>query len=150
MVFDCSAELNGRPINKEVLSGQNLTNKLVGVLTKFRESKVEFMADIEKMCFHIAAYVQHRCLLRFLWRNEGNISEKPNDYEMCVHVFGGISSGACSNYALKITAVENKENFGEEAAQTLQNNFYVDDLLKQMANEDTAVQLIRLEKCAMR
>ena len=61
----------------------------------------------------------------------------------CAHVFGGVSSGACSNYALKITAVENKEKFGGEAAQTLQNNFFVDDLLKSVANEDVAVQLIK-------
>ena len=62
---------------------------------------------------------------------------------MCVHIFGGVSSGACRNYALKITAVENKEKFVEEAAQTLQNNFYVDDLLKSVANEDIAGQLIK-------
>ena len=60
---------------------------------------------------------------------------------MCVHVFGGVSSGACSNYALKMTAIENREKFGEEADQTLQNNFHVDGLLKSMENEDMAVQL---------
>ena len=37
-----------------------------------------------------------------------------------------------------MTAIENKEKFGEEAAQTLQNNFYVDDLLKSVANEEIA------------
>ena len=101
------------------------------------------MADIGKMYFQIFVAEQHRRLLRFLWWKEGNISEKPIGYEMCVHVFGGVSSGACSNYTLKITAVKKKEKFGEEAAQTLQNNFYVDDLLKSVANEDIAVQLIK-------
>ena len=62
---------------------------------------------------------------------------------MCVHVFGSVSSGACNNYALKMAAVENKEKFGEEAAQSLHNNFCVDDLLKSVANEDIAVQLIK-------
>ena len=62
---------------------------------------------------------------------------------MYVRIFGGVSSGACSNYALKITAVENKEKFGKETAQTLKSNFYVDDLLKSVANEDIAVQLIK-------
>ena len=42
-----------------------------------------------------------------------------------------------------MTAVENKEKFGEEAAQSLQHNFCVDDLLKSVANEDIAVQLIQ-------
>ena len=62
---------------------------------------------------------------------------------MYVHIFGGVSSGVCSNYALKITAVENKEKFGKETAQTLKNNFYVGDLLKSVANEDITVQLIK-------
>ena len=82
-------------------------------------------------------------MLRFLWWKEGNISDKPTDYEICVHVSGRVSSGACSKYALKITAIEGKEKFGEEAAQTFQNNCYVHDLLKSVINEDMAVQLIR-------
>ena len=44
VVFDCSTELNGRSINKEPLPGRDLTNKLVGVLTKFRENKVAFIS----------------------------------------------------------------------------------------------------------
>ena len=143
MVFDCTAELNGRSINKELLPGPDLTNRLVGVLTKFRENKVAFVADIEKVYYQMFIAEQHGSLLRFLWWKEWNITDKPIDYEMCVHVFGGVSSEACSNYALKVTAIENKEKFGEKAAQTLQNKFFVDDLLKSVANEDIAVQLIQ-------
>ena len=95
------------------------------------------------MHFQIFAAEQHRSLLRFLWWKEGTISGKPTDYEICVHVFGSVSSGASSKYGLKMTAIENKETFGQEAAQTFQNNFYVDDLLKSVINEDMAVQLIR-------
>ena len=120
-----------------------MANKLVGVLIKFMENKVTFMADIEKMYFQRFVAEQHRSLLQFLWWKEGNISDKPIVYEMHVHVFGGVSSGACSNYALKMTAIDNKEKFGEEAVQTLQNNFYMDDMLKSVANEDIAVQLIK-------
>ena len=59
---------------------------------------------------------------------------------MYIHLFGGVSSEACSNYALKMTAIE---KFGEEAAQTFQNNFYMDNLSKSVENEDMAVQLIK-------
>ena len=51
VVSDCNAELNGRSINKELLPGPNLANKLVAVLRKFRENKVAFMVDIEKNIF---------------------------------------------------------------------------------------------------
>ena len=110
VVFDCNAELNGRLINKELLPVTDLANKLVGVLTKFRENKVAFMADLEKMYFQIFVAEQHRSLLPFLWWKEVNLSDKPNDYEMFVHVFGGVSSGACSNYTLKLQQLRMRRN----------------------------------------
>ena len=33
LVFDCSVEFQGRSINKELLSGPDLTNQIIGVLT---------------------------------------------------------------------------------------------------------------------
>ena len=57
---------------------------------------------------------------------------------MCAHVFGGTSSPSCSNYALKRTAVDGETNFGKEAVETLQNNFYVGDLLKSV--DDAAIK----------
>ena len=72
-MFDCSAELNGSSINKKLLSGPDLANKLAGVLTKFTEIMVAFMADTEKMYFQIFVAEQHRSLLQFLWWEEGNI-----------------------------------------------------------------------------
>ena len=62
---------------------------------------------------------------------------------MCVHVFGSVSSGGCSNYVLRRTAIENKHIYGEEAAETLRNNFYVDELLKSVEDEDSAIHLIK-------
>ena len=35
VVFDCSAEFEGGSINQELLSGPDLTNQVVGVLTRF-------------------------------------------------------------------------------------------------------------------
>ena len=56
-------------------------------------------------------------------------------------MFGGTSSPSCSNYALKRTSIDGKDQFGLEATKTLQNNFYVDDLQKSVAEEDQAIQL---------
>ena len=65
VVFVCSAELNGISINKELLPGPDLANKLVGVLTKFRVNKVEFMADIKKMYFQIFVAEEHKVCFDF-------------------------------------------------------------------------------------
>ena len=62
---------------------------------------------------------------------------------MCVHLFGGISSQSCSNYALKRTSVDNEKKFGSDAARTLRRNFYVDGMLKSSRGIDEAVDLIQ-------
>ena len=62
---------------------------------------------------------------------------------MCVHVFGGTSSPSYCNYALKCTSIENKIEFGEEAAKISKRNFYVDDMLKSVKNEDMAIKPAR-------
>ena len=66
----------------------------------------------------------------------------PNLY-MNVYVFGGASSLSCSNYALRKTAADNETKYGTKVAEILRNNFYVDDMLKSVSNEETAIKLIR-------
>ena len=56
---------------------------------------------------------------------------------MRAHVFESVAFGACSNYALKRTVIENKYIYDKEAAETFRNNFYVDDLLNSLEDEDS-------------
>ena len=62
---------------------------------------------------------------------------------MCLHVFGGASSASCANYALRRISIDNVEEFGKETADVIQNNFYVDDLLKSVKDLDTAKTLVK-------
>ena len=62
---------------------------------------------------------------------------------MCVYVFGGKSSPSCSNYVLKRTSIDLEDQLGKAAGETLQDNFYGDDLLKSLDNEIKAIKLIR-------
>ena len=140
VVFDCSSGYRGRSIHKELLAGPDLPNQIVGTLIKFRQDKV---ADIQNMFFQVYVSNEHWSLLLFLWRQEGDISRQPVDHDMCLHVFGGSSSPSCSNYAPKRTAVDGADQFGKEAAETLQNNFYVDDVLKSVDDEDKVMKLIK-------
>ena len=103
VVFDCSVEFTGRSINKELIPGSDLASQLanhVVILTRFRE-KVAFMADIVKMYFEIFVAEEHQCLPKVISWRDGNILDEPIVHEMCVNVFGGVSCGACSSYALK-------------------------------------------------
>ena len=78
-----------------------------------------------------------------MWGNDHNLDEDPVDFAMCAHVFGGESSAICANYALRRTSVGNIVEFVKEAADMIQNNFYVDDLLKSVKDLDTAKTLVK-------
>ena len=101
------------------------------------------MADIEAMYYQMMVPEHQQTFLKFLWWNDHNLDEDPVDFAMCVHVFGGASSASCANYALRRTSVDNIKEFGKEAAGVIQNNFYVDDLLKSVKDLDTAKTLVK-------
>ena len=56
----------------------------------------------------------------FLWWPDSNLTKEPVDYCMTVHLFGGASSPGCSNFALKCTVDDHKEEFGS-VSLTLSN-----------------------------
>ena len=72
VVFDCSAEFAGRSLNKQIITGPDLTNQVVGVLTRFREEHITYMANIEAMFHQVRVPENQRSLLRFLWWEYGN------------------------------------------------------------------------------
>ena len=59
-----------------------------------------------------------------------------------VIISGGASSPSSSNYALQKTTADNENKYGPEVAETLRNNFHVDDMLKSVSNEETAINLM--------
>ena len=142
VVFDCSAEFQGKSINKELLSGPDLTNQIIGIMTRFREEKIAFMADIEAMYHQVLVPDDQQTFLKFLWWSTDDIDSEPQEFMMCAHVFGGTSSASCSNYALRRTAIDNKEVYGTDAATTLFRNFYMDELLKSVKDVQSAKQLV--------
>ena len=88
------------------------------------------MADVEPMYYQVRVPENQQTYLKFLWWENHDVESQPQEFVMCANVFGGTSSGSCSNYALHGTAVDNEAEFGKAVASTLHNNFYVDDLLK--------------------
>ena len=125
MVFNGSGDFKGMPLNKNLMSGPGLANQIVGVIIRFCEEPVVIMGDIESMIHQVFDC----CLLRFLWWANHDISGTVEDFEMKVHVFGATSSPSCCNYVLKRTTVDNQKKYHPDVATTLQQNFYVDNLL---------------------
>ena len=136
VVFDCSAEFKGTSLNKELLQGPELTNQLIGVLTRFRNEQVAIICDVESMFYQVKVPENQYNFLRYVWWPDGDISKEMEDYNMCVHIFGGVSSPSCSNFD------DNEPQFDKEVADTLKNFFYVDDMLKSFPNSDIAIKLL--------
>ena len=141
VVFDCSAKYGNTSLNDQLLQGPDMTNTLVGVLTRFREERVAMTSDIESMFYQVRVQPSDCSALRFLWWPNGKLDEPAEEYEMKVHLFGGASSPSCSNFALKRTAEDNKTEFDPQTVETVKKNFYVDDCLKSVRSDDEAVRL---------
>lgn len=101
------------------------------------------MADIDSMFYQVKVPEEDAGLLRFLWWPDGDLSSEPADYRMCVHLFGATSSPSCASYALRRTAEDGKERAAPEAAETVLNNFYVDDCLSSVSSDEHAVALAK-------
>ncbi|KAM4561412.1 uncharacterized protein V3H82_015431 [Fundulus diaphanus] len=141
VVFDCAASFGGTSLNQHLLQGPDLTSSLVGVLTRFRQESIAVMADVEAMFYQVAVQEEDTNLLRFLWWPEGNHQKELAEFKMKVHIFGATSSPSVATYAMQKCAADFEDEFGQEAAITVKKNFYVDDCLKSVADEDTAVAL---------
>ena len=142
VVFDCAAKFRGVSLNDQLLSGPDLTNSIVGVLTRFRENPVALAADIECMFHQIRVPPTDRDAFRFLWWPNSDLSQIPVDHRMEVHLFGATCSPSCSNFALRKTAEDNKDEFPEDIIKTVERNFYVDDCLKSVKSSEQAVSLV--------
>ena len=98
VVFDCSAKHYGTSLNDQLLQEPDLTNSLVGVLSRFREDKVALMSDVEAMFHQVRVRPSDCNALSFLWWPDGNLDSEPEEYQMRVHLFGGASSPSCANF----------------------------------------------------
>ena len=137
IVFDCSAKFRGTSLNDQIHQGPDFTNKLIGVLLRFREKPVAIVADVQAMYHQVRVTPAHRDALRFLWP-EG---DKIESYRMCVHLFGGIWSASVACYALKRAAEDNVEEFEPEIIDAVLHNFYVDDLLQSVDTDAEAIDM---------
>ena len=107
------------------------------------------MADIEAVFYQVRVTEEDRTFLRSLWWPEGSLDENLEEYQMVVHLFGAASSPACSNFALRKTAEDNRDHFPRKVVSSVNKNFYVDDCLKSLPSTEEALQHASDLKCLL-
>ena len=142
VVFDCTAKFQNVSLNQQIVQGSDLTNSLTGVLTRFRTQPIAIMADIEKIFYQVRVPTEDSRYLRFLWWPSGDMDKEPEEFQMLVHLFGGVSSPSCANYALQKTADDNVEHFDKDTIRTVRRNFYVDGCVKFVEDNHQASRLV--------
>ena len=68
--------------------GPEEANRLVGVLSRFREESVGFVADIESMVHQVIVDPRECDVLRFLWWPDGDLTKQLVEYRTTKDVFG--------------------------------------------------------------
>ncbi|XP_033761542.1 uncharacterized protein LOC117343309 [Pecten maximus] len=147
-VFDSSATYNGISLNQVLLSGPNLTNELLGILLRFRKDRVAFAADIEQMFYSFLVREDHRDYLRFFWYRNNNPNLELIEYRMRAHVFGNSPSPAVANYGLKKSV--DSQDVDPTVKDLVERNFYVDDALASLPEEDEVISLIEKTQMALK
>ena len=95
IVFDAAAEYEGTSLNKNLLSGPDMTNSLDGVPLRFRQGTTGIAADIEGMFHQIRVRGEDQDSLRFLWLT--NTYEDPLTLTLCkyTYIWSSVFSFCC-------------------------------------------------------
>ena len=74
-VANAASKFRGESLNSNLLTGPDLLNNLVGVLSRFREHPIAVLSDIEGMFMQIAVRQEDQSALRFLWMIDNSIRQ---------------------------------------------------------------------------
>ena len=108
VVFEGSAQQNGKSLNSESLPGPKLQSDIVNVLVKFRKEPVALAGDVSQMYHQILLRPEDRALRRFLYRNVDS-GDTPKVYGFKRYIFGGCYCPFCVQFAWQHHARLHKE-----------------------------------------
>ena len=99
-----AAEFKRTSLNKNLMSGPDLANQIVGVITRFREERVAVISDTEYMFRQVLVREKDRSLLRFLWWENHDTRSQMLDFGM------NVGMRLCQMTTSKI-GISGKENY---------------------------------------
>ncbi|XP_055522717.1 uncharacterized protein LOC129716899 [Wyeomyia smithii] len=146
VVFDASCKTSsGFSLNNTLLVGPVVQQDLLSIVIRFRFHAVALVADIEKMYRQIEVHPDDQPLQRILWR--ASPSDPLATYELCTVTYGTASAPFLATRTLQYLAQVEGHAY-PAAADAVNNDFYVDDLLTG-ADDPQAAIAIRQQVAAM-
>ncbi|KAG6454118.1 hypothetical protein O3G_MSEX008494 [Manduca sexta] len=141
VVFNASVKTSsGLSLNDVMLCGPNLQQDLQSLIIKWRQYQYAFTADIEKMFRQIWIHEEDQKLQKIIWRDARNVPIK--EYQLTTVTYGTKSAPFLAMMTLKQLAIDEKPNYvGSQAADVLDQSFYMDDLLHGSHSIEAAKQL---------
>lgn len=143
MAFDSSSHFHGVSLNDVLFTGPDLNNSLLGVLLCFRKEAVAITTDIEQMFHSFFVRPEDRNFLRFFWYQDNDPSKEVIEFRMKVHIFGNSPSPAVAIYGLRLAAQAEETEYGTDAREFVERDFYFDDGLKSLPTIEAAIDLLR-------
>ena len=139
VVFDASMKTtNGVSLNDILQNGPVIQSELFAILLRFREHNIVLSADIKMMFRQIMINEKQRDLQRILWRQS---KEEPiHIYRLNTLTYGLKPATYLATKCVRTLAEEHQEEF-PDAARTLIENTYVDDLLAGAKDTQQALKL---------
>ena len=141
IVFDTSAKLNEKSLNTEALPGPKLQSNIFNIFVRFRKELEALVGDVSQMYHQLLLKPEDRPLHRFLWQNL-EIHNRPQAYEFSRFVFGGCYCPFRAQFTWQ-THTENNKTKYPLAAEAVQCNCYMDDLMPSLPNIEIAKETRR-------
>ena len=117
-------------------------NNLRGVLMRFREHPVAYIADMESMLKNFHVPRDQRDYLQFFWYKDNDPSKKLVEYQATVHIFGCTSSPVVATFGLQFCSRAEWPPSYAGAILCIMLNFYVDDGLGSAPAAEEAIDIL--------
>ncbi|XP_026464135.1 uncharacterized protein LOC113366692 [Ctenocephalides felis] len=141
VVFDASAKSSsGVSLNNILHTGPKLQQDLFSILVRFRCHQFVFVADIVKMYRQIRVKDTDQLYQLILWRESPQ--ETLKIFKLTTVTYGTASAPYLAMRCLKMLAQNYASTFSQ-AAQVLDTDCYVDDII---TGADTADELVKIQR----
>lgn len=139
VVFDASARSSsGKSLNSILMHGPTVQNGVFEVLVRFRRHQYVITSDIEKMFRQVAVSRDDWNLQRIVWRAQPEDSLRA--FYLTTVTYGMKPSSFLATRCLMALAESVSQEY-PEAAEVIQKDFYMDDLMTGSETEEGCIKL---------